>query len=140
MSELNSLGLGPSVLRSLQQLGDLPHSEEQDDSESGKTLTVDSETPSHASHRHMIVYEIISNSSVPELRLRVSSSYASNTGTHHDAIPSTEQSIYHVDLLIPTHLLGHITRALPHPPTIIGDEVHNSTESYALFMFRLHYR
>ena len=132
--ELDSLGLSPSLLRSLHGDGDPGHdpvqSEEQDEI---STLPVDSEGVSSASYKHTIVYEIALNSSVPEPRLRLSSRYPSDVGTHHCSTPTT-QPIYHVDLLIPEQSLDRITRALLHPPIMFQDEMRwldGSMESYA---------
>ena len=133
-SELNSLGLGPSVLRSLhdeQESSEDSHgrSEEQDE-----TSAMDSESTSDASHRHSIVYEIVLNSSALEPRLRLSSTYPSDGGTHHNTTPSTPQPIYHIDLLIPEQSYGRITETLLHPLDMVEDEMHlldRSVESYA---------
>ena len=117
-SELDSVGLGPSLLRSLHERGnpghDLAHSEEQG------ALPVDSEGVSHASYKHAIVYEIALNSSVPEPRLRLSSRDPSDVGTYHSSTP-TIQPIHRVDLLIPEQFLGRIRRALLHPMICIAD-------------------
>ncbi|KAF8559486.1 hypothetical protein OG21DRAFT_1431694 [Imleria badia] len=124
VSELDSLGLGPSILRSLHEQENsedgLAHFEEQDEAHLG-----DSESVSDASHKHTIVYEIVLNSSVPEPRLRLSSRCPSDVGILHNTTFPTTQSIYHVDFLIPEQSLGRITRPLFHPLSMIGDEMHS---------------
>jgi hypothetical protein len=129
-SELDSVGLGPSLLRALREHGnpghDLAHSEEQ------AALPVDSEGVSHASY-NTIVYEIAFNSSVPEPRLRLSSRSPSDVETHRSSTP-TIQPIHHVDLFIPEQFLDRIRRALPRPSIMFQDEMRlpdNSMESYA---------
>lgn len=104
--ELDSLGLGPSVLQSLH--------EPRNTRDGTPPLTVDSDNK-HAT----IVYEIVWNSSVPEPRLRLSSISLSDVETHHNSI------IYHVDLLVPEQLLTRITTAeTPSPDDCV--------DSYAL--------
>jgi hypothetical protein len=127
-SELDSVGLGPSLLRALREHGnpghDLAHSEEQ------AALPVDSEGVSHASY-NTIVYEIAFNSSVPEPRLRLSSRSPSDVETHRSSTP-TIQPIHHVDLFIPEQFLDRIRRALPRPSIMFQDEMRlpdNSMES-----------
>ncbi|KAI9570914.1 hypothetical protein HD554DRAFT_2203701 [Boletus coccyginus] len=125
--ELDSLGLGPSVLRSLLEHGqsglDLVHSEEQDEI-SVLTSAADPESVSDASYKHTIVYEITFNSysSAPEARLRLSR-YPSDVQTPPGSTPSTTKPIYHIDLLIPEQSLYRIIRALLHPPIMSDVEM-----------------
>ncbi|KAH0828577.1 hypothetical protein J3R83DRAFT_2848 [Lanmaoa asiatica] len=123
VSELDSLGLGPSVIQSLHELGNLgdglAHFEEQD---RNSALTVDPGSVSDDSClKHIrIVYEIALNPSVLETRLRLSSSRYGPSDVEHTH--PTAQPIYHVDLLIPEQLFNRITRTLLHPPIILEDE------------------
>ncbi|KAG8221619.1 hypothetical protein J3R82DRAFT_1896 [Butyriboletus roseoflavus] len=119
--ELDSLGLGPSVLRSLHGRADLggalAHFEEKD---KNSALTMDSENVPDGSYKYTIVYEIALNSSVLEPRLRLSSNRCPPDG---GPTQSTAQSIFHVDLLIPEQSLSRITRARLHHPIMFEDEV-----------------
>lgn len=132
MSELDSLGLGPSVLQSLHERGNpgdgLTHFEEQD---GNSALTT-------GSYKYTIVYEIALNSSALEPRLRLSSNRCPpDVGPTHSAA----QPIYHVDLLIPDQSLGHITRALLHHPIMFEDKtllLGESMELYASAVFWSH--
>ncbi|KAF8548315.1 hypothetical protein OG21DRAFT_1516457 [Imleria badia] len=127
-SELESLGLGPSILRSLHEqenpVDSLAHFEEHDETHGG-----DSESVSDTSHKHTLVYEIVLNSPMPEPRLRLSSKCPSDVGIHHNTTLSTTQPIYHVDFLLPEQSLGCITRRLFHPPSMIGDEMRSPDHS-----------
>lgn len=124
MSELDSLGLGPSVLQRRHPGHGLAHFEEQ---EQIPALTVDPD----GSKTCTIVYEIALNSSVLEPRLRLSSCpYPADVGHTH----STAQPIYHVDLLIPEQSLSRIMRALPHPPMMLAEEMLLRDNSYALVL------
>ncbi|KAF8548629.1 hypothetical protein OG21DRAFT_705547 [Imleria badia] len=125
-SELDSLGLGPSILRSLHKQKNpedgLVHCKEQDE-----TRGVDSE--SIGSHKHTIVYEIVLNSSVPESRLRLSPRCPSDVDIPHNITPSATQPIYHVELLIPEQSLGRIMRPLFHSPSLVGDAMRSPDHS-----------
>lgn len=136
MSELDSLGLGPSILQSVHERknpGDgLVRLEEQ---EEVSALTVGPESLSDGSKTCTIVYEIALNSSVLEPRLRLSScQYPANVGHTH----STAQPIYHVDLLIPEESLRRIMRALLHPPMMLEEEILSRDNSYAFALLWSH--
>ena len=104
VTELDSLGLGPSVLQSLCKLGCVENHISDTD----------------ASYKHAkFEYEMVLNSSQPIPRLRLS---LGDPSDDHSFVDSTTEPIYHLDLLIPEQLLNNITTALLHSSITFKDK------------------
>lgn len=130
VSELDSLGLAPSVLQSLHKpRNKRDDSETEDDT---PALTVDFESVSDVSYRHAtIAYEIAWNSTMPESQLRLTLICPSVVGTpYHNYVHAPSQPIYRFNLLIPEQSLGRIATVLP-PIMAEGEIPPDSMDSYA---------